>query len=41
VYDLTDSHTFFKIEDWLDKVEENKGCEEVAMMLVGNKLDKD
>lgn len=39
VYDITDNQTLDKIGDWLEKVEENRGYDELAMMLVGNKID--
>ena len=41
VYDITDAQTFERIQDWLDKVEENSDISNVQMSLVGNKLDLD
>jgi len=39
VYDITDAGSFDRIQDWLDKVEENSDISRVQLSLVGNKLD--
>lgn len=41
VYDITDAETFVRVQDWLDKVEENSDSSMVNMSLVGNKLDRE
>lgn len=40
VYDVSDNETFSKIQDWLEKVEDNRGSDNLVMMLVGNKVDR-
>eukprot|EP01125_Pyxidicula_operculata_P015106 TRINITY_DN5101_c0_g1_i1.p1 TRINITY_DN5101_c0_g1~~TRINITY_DN5101_c0_g1_i1.p1 ORF type:complete len:1147 (-),score=330.31 TRINITY_DN5101_c0_g1_i1:861-4301(-) len=39
VYDITDNHTFTKLEDWLKDVKEAPGNENTQVLLVGNKSD--
>ena len=40
VYDVSNNETFSKIQDWLEKVEDNRGSDNLVMMLVGNKVDR-
>ena len=40
VYDVSNNETFSKIQDWLEKVEDNRGSDNLIMMLVGNKVDR-
>lgn len=40
VYDVSDNETFSRIQDWLEKVEDNRGRDNLIMMLVGNKVDR-
>ena len=39
VYDITEGETFQRVENWLEQIELNHKCDELMIMLVGNKVD--
>ena len=41
VYDITSGESFSRVEDWLDRIDQNCHKESLILTLVGNKLDLD
>ena len=39
VYDVTDAHSFSRLDSWMEEVETFKSYPDIVKMLVGNKLD--
>jgi GTPase SAR1 family protein len=39
VYDITNSDSFARIEEWFRKIDENCKVEQLILTLVGNKVD--
>lgn len=39
VYDITSGESFSRVEDWLDRIDQNCQKESLILTLVGNKLD--
>lgn len=39
VYDITSGESFFRVEDWLQRIDQNCVREKLALTLVGNKID--
>lgn len=39
VYDITSGESFFRVEDWLQRIDQNCVREKLTLTLVGNKID--
>jgi GTPase SAR1 family protein len=39
VYDITSGESFFRVEDWLQRIDQNCLREQLTLTLVGNKID--
>jgi GTPase SAR1 family protein len=41
VYDITSGESFLRVEDWLERIDQNCLREKLTLTLVGNKIDLD
>ncbi len=41
VYDITSGESFFRVEDWLERIDQNCPRDKLTLTLVGNKIDLD